>query len=157
MAEGALFISDDLSVVVPDKHSGRWSLVTGRPGIRLYPTLGHWFFGDSPVALADDPRAKVIATPTHYTGELLCPLRHVVFLDGTADPKTEIEKFSQLRKNLFRPNWLAKLPTNTALKVAVRDISASAPITIEPIIGETNERALRNRATAIIETVRSSG
>jgi hypothetical protein len=155
VAEGARFLSDDLSVAVPDQDCVGWSLVIGRPGIRLFPTIGRWFFGDDLVPLPKDTRHKVIASPTSSIDEHPVPLRHVIFLGGPAKPLTAIDRFIWLRKNLFRPNWLGTLPGVAAIRVAVRDISASAQISIEPVIGETDEQALRRRANAIIEMARS--
>ena len=57
----------------------------------------------------------------------------------------------------MKPNWLGKLPGIAAIRFAVRDISASAHVSIEPVIGETDELALRARAAAIIGEVRSAG
>ena len=57
----------------------------------------------------------------------------------------------------MKPNWLGKLPGIAAIRVAVRDTSASAHVSIEPVIGETDELALRARAAAIIGEVRSAG
>lgn len=157
IAEGAQFISDDLSVVVPDKDGSGWNLVLGRPGIRLFPSVGRWFFGDAITPLPNDPRDKVIATPASNANESPIPLRHILFLGGPEKPLSAIDRFTLLRKNLFRPNWLGKLPGISAIRVAVRDISASAIVSVEPVIGETDELALRARATAIIDRVRSAG
>ena len=157
IAEGAQFISDDLSVVVRDDDKKGWSVVTGRPGIRLFPSVGRWFFGGDTTPLLDDPRGKVIATPTSKPNECPVPLRHVIFLGGPEKPLSAIDQFMLLRKNLFRPNWLGKLPGIASIRVAVRDISASAHISVEPEIGETDELALRARAAAIIDRVRSTG
>jgi HPr Serine kinase C-terminal domain len=157
VAEGARFLSDDLSVVEPDKDGNGWSIVMGRPGIRLFPTVGSWFFGDYPIALLNDPRGKVIATPAISPNESSVPLRQIIFLGGPEKPVSAIGRFMLLRKNLFRPNWLGKLPGIAAIRVAVRDISASAQVSVEPVIGETDEHALRARAGAIIDGVRSAG
>ena len=157
IAEGAQFISDDLSVVVHDKDKNGWSVVTGRPGIRLFPSVGRWFFGDAISPLPNDPRDKVIATPLSNANESSVPLRQIIFLGGPEKPLSAIDRFMLLRKNLFRPNWLGKLPDIAAMRVAVRDISASVHVSVEPVIGETDELALRVRATAIIDRVRSAG
>ena len=157
IAEGAQFISDDLSVVVPDNNGKGWSLVLGRPGIRLFPSVGRWFFGDAIAPLPNDPRDKVIATPFSYANDSLIPLRQIIFLGGPLKPLSAIDRFMLLRKNLFRPNWLSKLPGIAAIRVAVRDISASANVSVEPVIGETDELALRARAAAIIDQVRAAG
>ena len=53
----------------------------------------------------------------------------------------------------MKPNWLGKLPGIAAIRGAVRDTSASAHVGIEPVIGETDELALRARAAAIIGEV----
>lgn len=157
VAEGAQFISDDLSVVVPDEDGGSWNLVLGRPGIRLFPSVGRWFFGEDALPLPNDPRGKVIAAPFSSPEDRPVPLRQIVFLGGPEKPLSAIDRFMLLRKNLFRPNWLGKLPGIAAIRVAVRDISASANVSVEPVIGETDEHALRVRATAIINKVRSAG
>jgi hypothetical protein len=157
VAEGAQLISDDLSVVVPDKNGNGWNLVLGRPGIRLFPSVGRWFFGDDITPLLDDPRGKVIAAPNSSPNESPVPLRRIIFLDGREKPLSAINQFTLLRKHLFRPNWLGKLPAIAAILVAVRDVSASAHVSVEPVIGETDELALRVRATAIIAMVRSTG
>ena len=156
IAEGAQFISDDLSVVAPDKDGNGWSVVKGRPGIRLFPSVGRWFFGDNKTPLPDDPRGKVIAVPAANLNDRPVPLRQIIFLGGPGKSLSAIDRFMLLRKNLFRPKWLGKLPGIAAIRVAVRDISASAKVNVEPVIGETNELALRARATAIIDTVRSA-
>lgn len=156
VAEGAQFISDDLTAVLPDSEGHGWSLVKGRPGIRLFPSIGRWFFGDDVTPLPDDPRHKVIASPASTPNESPVPLRHIVFLSGPEKTLSTINGFTLLRKNLFRPNWLSKLPGIAAIRIAVRDISASANISVEPVIGDTNEHALRVRATAVIDKVRSA-
>ena len=155
VAEGAQFISDDLSVVLPDNDGNGWNLVQGRPGIRLFPSVGRWFFGDDPMALPNDPRGKVIAAPAFNLNDSSVPLRQIIFLGGPEKPLSAIDQFILLRKNLFRPNWLGKLPSIPAIRVAVRDISASANVSVEPVIGETDEHALRARAAAIIDRVRT--
>lgn len=155
-AEGAQFVSDDLSVVVPGKDQIGWQLVSGRPGIRLYPMVAGWFFGGDSQALPNDPRDKVVAVPANHIMTTHVPLNHVIFLGVPGKPMSEIDRFSWLRRNLFRPNWLAKLPRIAAIRVAVRDISASTQICIEPVIGETDEVKLRQRAIAIIDSVRST-
>jgi hypothetical protein len=155
VAEGAHFISDDLSVVVADEDRSSWNLVRGRPGIRLFPTVGRWFFGDSPRPLSNDPRGKVIAVPAIGTDENPVPLCHVIFLGAAIRSMSAIDQYFLLQKNLFRPNWLSKLPDFVAMRIAVRDISTSAYISVEPVIGETDEQTLRQRATAIIALVRS--
>ena len=157
IAEGAQFISDDLSVVVPDMNGSGWNLVKGRPGIRLFPSVGRWFFADNTTPLPDDPRGKVIAVPATNLNDNPVPLRQIIFLGGPEKPLSAIDRFMLLRKNLFRPKWLGKLPSISTIRVAVRDISASANVSVEPVIGETNELALRARATAIIDMVRSAG
>ena len=157
VAEGAQFISDDLSVVVPDKDENGWSRVLGRPGIRLFRSVGRWFFGNEPMPLPNDPRGKVIAAPAINLNGSLVPLRQIIFLGGPEKPLSAIDRFTLLRKNLFRPNWLGKLHGIAAIRVAVRDISASVDVSVEPVIGETDELALRARATAIIDRVRSAG
>ena len=154
-AEGAQFISDDLSVVAPSKERSDWNLVKGRPGIRLFPTVGKWFFSGDAKAVSDDPRDKVIALPAPGIEAKHVPLRHIIFLGSPLQALSAIDRFTLLRKNLFRPNWLGKLPSISAIQVAVRDISSSAHVRIEPVIGETDERALRGRAIAIIDKVRS--
>ena len=156
VAEGAGFISDDLSLVVPDKDENSWSIVKGRPSIRLFPSVGRWFFGDGTLPLPDDPRDKVIATPVNTIDDSTVPLHQIIFLGGPEKPLTAIDRFILLRKNLFRPNWLGKLPRIAAIRIAVRDISASAKANVEPVIGETNEFALRARAAAIIDLVRAA-
>ena len=154
VAEGAKFISDDLSVVVPDQDGDAWNLVSGRSGIRLFPAVGQWFFGDDTKCLPDDPRGKIIAVPRNVMDESSAPLRHIIFLGSPANPMTAIGRFIRLRKNLFRPNWLGKLPNIATIRVAVRDISASTHITAQPAIGQTDEYALRQRAISIIDKVR---
>ncbi len=156
-AEGAQFMSDDLSVVVPDKDKNGWNLILGRPGIRLFPSVGRWFFGNDTLPLPNDPRVKVIAAPFSSPEDRPVPLRQIIFLGGPAKPLSAIDRFTLLRKNLFRPNWLGKLPGIASIRVAVRDISASANVSVEPVIGETDEQALRARAGAIIDRVRSAG
>jgi HPr Serine kinase C-terminal domain len=157
VAEGARFLSDDLSVAVPAQDRVGWNLVIGRPDIRLFPTVGRWFFGDDITLLPNDPRDKVLATPAISPNESSVPLRQIIFLGGPEKPLSAIDRFMLLRKNLFRPNWLGKLPGIAAIRVAVRDISASAQVSAEPVIGETDELALRARAGAIIDGVRSAG
>ena len=156
VAKGAQFLSDDLSVVVPDKDKSGWCVVTGRPGIRLFPSVGCWFFGDDPIPLPNDPRGKVIAVPAINVNDSPVPLRQIIFLGGPEQSLSAIDQFMLLRKNLFRPKWLGKLPGIAATRVAVRDISASANVSVEPVIGETDELALRARAAAIIDRVRST-
>ena len=157
IAEGASFVSDDLSMAVPDPDNADWNLVIGRPGIRLFPTVGRWFFGDDTLVLPDDLRNKVIAIPAmKSTDEGRVRLCHIIFLGGPIKSMTAIDQFFHLRKNLFRPNWLSQLPVFSAIKVAVRDISASTRIGVEPAIGETDEQILRGRARAIIDMVRST-
>ncbi len=155
ISQGAQFISDDLSVVVPDKAQSCFNLVPGRPGIRLFPAVGQWFFSNDVHPLHDDPRDKVIAVPQSYIDGNAVPLRHVVFLSSSENALSEIDRFIRLRKQLFRPNWLDKLPGIAAIRVAVRDISVSAHVSIEPVIGETNQAGLRARAQAIIDRVQS--
>ena len=82
VAEGAKFISDDLSIVVPDQNGDGWNLVCGRPGIRLFPAVGQWFFGFDTKCLPDDPRGKTIAVPKNVMDESSAPLRHIIFLGG---------------------------------------------------------------------------
>ena len=156
IAKGAQFISDDLSVVAPDKDGNGWSIDMGRPGIRLFPSVGHWFFGDDTTPLPDDPRGKVIAVPATNLNDGPVPLRQIIFLGGPEKPLSAIDRFTLLRKNLFRPNWLGKLPSISTIRVAVRDISASANVSVETVIGETDELALRVRAAAIIGQVRAA-
>jgi hypothetical protein len=156
VSEGAEFLSDDLSVVVPDQSDTGWDLVTGRPGIRLFPKVGEWLFGDNPVPLQGDVRDKVILSPQRSEDDRNVPLRHVVFLGQARRSMSEIDRFVMLRKNLFRPNWLAKLPTISVIQLAVRDISASVHMSIEPAIGETDEQKLRHRALATMDKVRSA-
>jgi hypothetical protein len=156
IAEGAQFISDDLSVVVPDMGGSGWSVVAGRPGIRLFPSVSRWFFGDNSSPLPDDPRGKVIAEPATNLNHRAVPLRQIIFLGGPEKPLSAIDQFMLLRKNLFRPKWLGKLPGIATIRVAVRDISASANVSVEPVIGGTDEPALRERAAAIIDMVRAA-
>ena len=156
VAEGATFISDDLSVVVPGKNGNGWSIVRGRPAIRLFPSVGRWFFGENTTPLPDDPRGKVIVAPANGPNYSPVPLRHIIFLGGPEKPLSAIDQFMLLRKNLFRPKWLGKLPRISTIRVAVRDISASAKVRVEPVIGETDELALRARAAAIIDMVRAA-
>ena len=157
IAEGAQFISDDLSVVEPDKDGTGWNLVMGRPGIRLFPSVGRWFFGNAITPLPNDPRDKVIALPASNPDESPVPLSQIIFLGGPEKPLSAIDRFMRLRKNLFRPNWLGKLPGIAAIRVAVRDISALAHVSVEPVIGETDEHALRVRAIAIIDRMCAAG
>lgn len=156
LAEGAQFISDDLSVAVPTKDGSGWNLVQGRPGIRLFPSVGRWFFGDETTPLPNDPREKVIASPGNYPNVSPVPLRHILLLGGPEKTLSAIDRFILLRKNLFRPNWLSKLPGTAERGSAVRDVSASANVSIEPVIGDTNEQALRARTAAIIDRVLSA-
>lgn len=157
VAEGARFLSDDLSVVVPDKDKNGWSIVTGRPNIRLFPSIGRWFFADDTRPLPNDPRDKVLAIPASSPNDSPMPLRQIIFLGGPEKSLSAIDQFMLLRKNLFRPKWLGKLPGIAAIRVAVRDITASTHVSVEPVIGETDEPALRARAAAIIGKVRLAG
>jgi HPr Serine kinase C-terminal domain len=155
VAMGARFLSDDLSVIVPDADGPGWTLTTGRPGIRLFPSTGKWFFGNATQAVVDDHRDKVIAVPAESGEGDTFPVRQIIFLGQSQDALTAIDRFILLRKNLFRPKWLAKLPNSAATRVAVRDVSASTMVRIEPPVGETSEHQLRQRAIAIIDTMRS--
>jgi hypothetical protein len=156
VAQGAHFLSDDLSVIVPDADGTGWTLTTGRPGIRLFPSTGKWFFGDDTQPIVDDHRDKVIALPAQSEGGDAFPVRQIIFLGQSQNALTAIDRFILLRKNLFRPKWLAKLPNSAAARVAVRDISASAIARVEPAIGQTSEHQLRQRAIAIIDKMRSA-
>ncbi|MBK8375871.1 HPr kinase/phosphorylase [Sphingorhabdus sp.] len=153
VAQGAQFISDDLTVVTRSKSDDTFQIIAGRPGIRLFPEIAGWFFDGEKRDVPFDRRGKIIVEPivNGFGGSV--PLEHIIILDGKFQQTSPIRRFLLLKKNLFRPKWLAALPSFAANRLTIRDISSEVNYISFPSIGRTEEKALRSSADALIAMI----
>ena len=124
LAEGALLVSDDLSVLHPDAAGGVPRLFAGRRFVRLYPQAAQVLTEavglQAPTVLAD---GKLAVFPRQVSPFEVIPLRRVILLGQPAQIVPPRAKASLLAEHFFRPRCLRSMP-GFELRLAMLAVAA---------------------------------
>ena len=134
VASGARLISDDLSVLQPER--GRLVLSAGRRAIRLFPDVAA-FLGER-VALTGTPvrvDQKLAIVPPRVPHSSMLPLSAVVVLTRDASSARLADRakaLEQLLLQTYRPQIMKEMPGYTLRKSLLGSVAETVPLSLRP-------------------------
>ena len=152
VAAGAGFIADDLCVIEPGPAPP--AMLPGRPAVRLFAPVAKLIGIADTAPVANDPRRKVVASFAARQPPEPLPLGLIVLLQHDAPPEPLALRFAALRRQLFRPRWLAQLPGHTERQRALRSIAATTPLIALPPLGPVDPATFTARCTEALAAIK---
>jgi hypothetical protein len=151
IAEGAKFIADDLTAVVPSLDGTRLFVPPGRPVIRLHPAIAGWIGCMAREPEADDPGGKWLARPSTAAISGGAPLAAMLLLGHAKEDIAPMTRHPLVRSQIFRPRWMAALPDAPALRKSVFQMARTIVLARFDPGAIRSEHQLRQRARAARE------
>ena len=152
LALGAQLVSDDLSVIDPDGLR----MVPGRPTVRLFKGVAEILEPASTAPVPRDPRGKLVASFAAQMAPSALPLGAVVLLGDAPLPEPLALRFALLRRQLFRPKWLAALPGHVERQQTLRAIVSEVPMLTRPLLGRIDPATFAERCAADLAAIRAA-
>jgi hypothetical protein len=149
---GAELISDDLSVIDPDGLK----MLPGRPTVRLFKGVADILSPAFAAPVAEDPRDKLVAGFDAQLTHSPLPLGAIVLLGDEHLPEPLALRFALLRRQLFRPQWLAALPGHVERQRVLREIVTDVPMLIRPPLGRIDPATFADRCLADLAAIRAT-
>jgi hypothetical protein len=148
----AALISDDLSII--DPHD--LSLVPGRPTVRLFRAVAEILRPPATTPVSNDPRGKLVASFDSQRARSALPLGAIMVLGVEPVPEPLALRFALLRRQLFRPQWLAALPGHVERQQALREMVTQVPLITRPPLGRIDPATFSSRCTADVTAIRAA-
>jgi energy-coupling factor transporter ATP-binding protein EcfA2 len=151
---GAQFIADDLCVL--DPHGSPPALLPGRPAVRLFAEVAALIGITDAAPVPGDPRGKVIASFAATQPQTALPLGLIVLLQPEPPPEPLALRFAALRRQLFRPRWLAQLPGHAERQRAIRTLATHTPLIALPLLGLVDPATFAKRCAEMLAAIEKS-
>lgn len=149
---GAALVADDLSAVrVEDGHA---LALRGRPTMRQHRETATALDADLALPIADDPRGKWLVRPRARSRADALPLAGLLVLTDRPHTPDIGARIALLARHLFRPRWLAAMPSHAARR---RDLLAIAALPVDTFaaVGTFDPNDQAARADAALTQIRA--
>jgi len=153
IAVGARLVSDDLTVVWLRGNSGAAEVYPGRAAMRQHSATASLMAADLCVPVTGDPRRKWLVRPVARTSAANLPLGGILLLANGGPLNDRAQHAAMLGSNLFRPRWLAALPSHGSIRRDLLAIGATVPMAAFPAVGMFDPLEARNRAEQALEAI----
>lgn len=146
LGQGARLIGDDLTVLAPT--AGTFTVLPGRPAMRLHPASAAALASISCEAVPDDPRGKLLVRP-----EERCKLREVqlaglILIGGYRGLLSPAQAMRLLPPHQFRPRWSEVLPGNGQRRAWLLALAGAFPVAGFPPLSEFDAASRAERLAA---------
>ncbi len=145
--QGAGFMADDLCAV--RLIGDRAQMLPGRPRVRLFAEVAALIGAQDVTPVPDDLRGKVTVG---FGNPPLCeaPLGLIVMVGNSPLPEPLVMRFVALRRHLFRPRWLSRLPLHAERQKAVRALVTQVPMIALPPLGRVDPENFADKCRATL-------
>jgi hypothetical protein len=155
VALGARFVADDLSVVRVSGGNGQIELFRGRPDMRQHADTAHQIAATARSPIAGDSRGKWLVRPAAATREESLRLAGILLLEKSGSPVGASGKAALLASNLYRPRWMAALPSHARIRRDLLALAAGVRLDTFPCIGTFDPAVENERAEQALGLLRA--
>jgi hypothetical protein len=152
LGQGARLIGDDLTVLAPE--GGRFTVLPGRPAMRLHPASAAALATLSCEEVPEDPRGKLLVRPQARCGLAEVPLAGVILIGGQRGRLSPAQALRLLPPHQFRPRWSEVLPGHGQRRAWLLTLAGTIPVAGFPPLASFDDAARAARlaaATALLD------
>lgn len=133
LGAGARLVGDDLSMLDP---ANDFTVMRGRPAMRLHPASAARVAHDSREDVPDDPRGKILVRPSARVADAALPLAGAIVLAHGEELVAQSEAVRIWPQLLFRPRWCRALPGHGLRRAQLLALASQVPmVRLPPVAG----------------------
>lgn len=126
LGQGARLIGDDLTVLSP--VGIRFTVLPGRPAMRLHPASAAGLAKLSCEEVPEDPRGKWLVRPQARCDLPGVPLAAVILIGGNRGLLSPAQALRLLPPHQFRPRWSEVLPGHGQRRAWLLSLASTVPV-----------------------------
>jgi hypothetical protein len=152
LGHGARLIGDDLTVLAPE--GGRFTVLPGRPAMRLHPASAGALATLSSEEVPEDLRGKLLVRPQARCDLAEVPLAGVILIGGHRGWLSPAQALRLLPPHQFRPRWSEVLPGHGQRRAWLLALAGTIPVAGFPSLASFDDAVRAERlaaATALLD------